>query len=78
MTTIIKYSNRKLYNKETAKYINHTELLSLPMGSFRVISHGSFNDITINTLIAALLAGGGALPHVQFKVMRYCLNTLSQ
>jgi polyhydroxyalkanoate synthesis regulator protein len=52
--TVIKYNNRKLYNRETTSYINLGDLVKLPMGSFRVIDHETDRDITTKTLFSFL------------------------
>ena len=76
MKTIIKYNNRKLYDRETSKYITITELLSLPLGSFRVILHGPLKfDVTTSTLLSSLTKES-VDSEVKIQVMEYCINEL--
>jgi len=49
---IIKYANRKLYDKETKQYVTLSKVKSLVNSgeSFRVIDNKTKQDITYNTL----------------------------
>lgn len=80
MRTIIKYSNRKLYDTETSKYITLKELLALPLGSFKVTDKKTGADITVETLFS-LLANSISLvdstKETKVKVMEYCIGQLS-
>lgn len=73
--TIIKYSNRKLYNKETAKYTSIVELLKLPLGSFKVERHGTGEDVTTDTLLTSLTSEN-VTPTTKVEVMKHCITTL--
>lgn len=53
MTTIYRYSNRKLYNTRTSKYINLPELPAL--GAYKVICHKTKRDITDETNFALMV-----------------------
>ena len=84
MTTIVKYANRKLYNKDTAAYVNVSELVKLPMGSFRVLSHYE-GEITNHGLgkrdvTTEILLGSLSNPEVdndtKIGVMEYCTKLL--
>jgi polyhydroxyalkanoate synthesis regulator protein len=44
MALIIKYSNRKLYNTKTHKYVTLSELSALK--SFKVIEYSTKSDVT--------------------------------
>lgn len=76
MKTIVKYGNRKLYDRETSKYITLSELLNLPLGTFRVVKHGTSEDITTNTLLSAVTT----VPmrnDFKVEVMQHCIGELS-
>jgi polyhydroxyalkanoate synthesis regulator protein len=48
MIQIIKYPNRKLYNKETSKYVslNEINVMLEKRQSFKVVEFKTFRDIT--------------------------------
>ena len=74
-----KYGNRKLYDTETSKYITVSELVKLPLGSFKVIDQvpGMGNrDITTEILLGAL-SNTEVTTTTKVEVMKYCLNTLA-
>lgn len=71
---IVKYSNRKLYNKETAKYTSIVELLRLPLGSFKVERHGTGEDVTTDTLLTSLTSEN-LTPAAKVEVMKHCIAT---
>lgn len=54
--TIKKYPNRKLYNTETCKYINVSELYYYVKNglTIKVVEHKTEKDITAETLLSAL------------------------
>jgi polyhydroxyalkanoate synthesis regulator protein len=74
-TVIVKYNNRKLYNRESSKYVTLGELLAMPMGSFQVIQKETGLDITIETLLSALTNPENK--EVKVKAMQHCLNVWS-
>lgn len=76
MKTIIKYQNRKLYDRENSCYITITELLKLPLGSFRVVTHSTFTDITTSTLLSALISPNLG-SKIKVQVMEHCIQELS-
>lgn len=75
MKIIVKYGNRKLYDKETSKYTTLAELLKLPLGSFRVVLHDQGEDVTTQTLLNALMATTDS--ETKIKVMQHCIVELS-
>ena len=78
MKTIIKYNNRKMYDKENSKYINLGELISMPLGTFKVIEKETGNDITLDTLFSYL--SNNTINYTnesKVKVMRHCIDLLS-
>jgi polyhydroxyalkanoate synthesis regulator protein len=72
--TIIKYNNRKLYNVLTHSYINLKDLVSLPLGSFRVITKETGKDITNDTLFSYLGNLTDSVLETKNKVMKYLLS----
>lgn len=54
--TIVRYANRKLYDKNSRKYVNLANLSEMIDNGvrFTVIDHRTQNDITRNTLINVL------------------------
>ena len=78
MKTIIKYGNRKMYDKETSKYVNLKEIASMPLGTFKVIEKDTGNDITIDTLLSYLSTETTEeTSESKVKVMRHCIELLS-
>ena len=55
MKIIIKYRNRKLYDKNESKYVTLTEIVRYPLGSFKVVEHLSGKNVTEHTLLSSLL-----------------------
>lgn len=76
MKTVIKYNNRKLYDKETSKYITLAELLRLPLRGLKVVQHGNGTDVTMSTLLSGI-AQGTVEDEVKIQVMQHCINELS-
>lgn len=76
MKIIVKYANRKLYDKETSRYTSLTEILTMPLGSFKVIEFGlTARDITTETLLSAL-GGGTGSDEAKIKVMEHVIGGL--
>jgi len=73
MNIIIKYENRKLYDKQNARYISTKKLIRLQLGSFKVIDHVTKNDVTIDVLRAALV---GEAPESEKKTVTKYLASL--
>lgn len=79
MKTIVKYGNRKLYDRETSKYTTLHEIVALPMGAFKVVKRGhgdTEHDITTETLLSAL-AEASVQNDVKVQVMQYCIDRLT-
>ncbi len=51
---VVKYGNRKLYNRNSAKYVNLTDLLALGVGKFIVLDNVTKQDITDKVVLSAL------------------------
>lgn len=51
---IVKYENRKLYNRETATYVTLPDLLALGVDNFYVFNHKTGVDITAEVVLASL------------------------
>lgn len=78
MKTVIKYSNRKLYDKESSKYINLKDLMDMQLGSFKVIEKDTGNDITLDTMLSYLASNTvDAANDSKVKVMKHCIDLLS-
>ncbi len=78
MKTIIKYDNRKMYDKESSKYVNLKDLVNLPLGSFKVLEKKTGNDITIETLFSYLATFDSMeVKETKVKVMEHCIKLLS-
>jgi polyhydroxyalkanoate synthesis regulator protein len=75
MRTIIKYDNRKLYDKESGKYTTVTELIKLPLDTFVVERHGTKQDVTTDTLLG-ILTNENIENEIKVKVMRHCIAEL--
>jgi len=75
MKTVIKYNNRKLYDKETAKYTSIVELVQLPLGSFKVEKHSTGEDITIETLLTAV-TNKDVENKTKLRVIKHCVVEL--
>lgn len=54
MITILKYGNRKLYNKEASAYTTVDAVMKLREGTFQVICHKTKLDITNKVILDAL------------------------
>lgn len=73
MTTIKRYSNRKLYNTDTCQYVTLEEIAGILKadGDVRVIDHRTGADLTTLTLLQVVLEQerqiGGLLPVVLLK-----------
>jgi len=52
----IRYQNRKLYDTKESKYVTLAEILSLPVGTFKVLDSKTKNDVTEHTLIQGVTA----------------------
>lgn len=76
MKTVVKYSNRKLYDKDTSKYVTLLDLLKMPLDGLKVVEHGSGTDITMPTLLSGI-AQEGVFDDIRVKVMQHCINELS-
>jgi len=77
MKTIIKYANRKLYDKEEHKYVSIKELVKLPLDTFRVIRYGlTAEDVTLDTLLSSLIADGIETDS-KIRVMQHCILKLN-
>jgi polyhydroxyalkanoate synthesis regulator protein len=73
MKTVIKYGNRKLYDKEQSRYISIRELLEkFPLGTFKVVKHGETAEITTEILLGALTIDG-IENDTKVKVMQHCI-----
>lgn len=80
MKTIIKYANRKLYDKETSRYTSLSEIMLLPLGSFRVLQHmpdNSIVDITTETLLSALSSVETIRNDLKLEIMKFCVERMS-
>jgi len=78
MKTIVKYNNRKLYDKQESKYINLKELVSMELGSFKVVEKETGNDITVNTMLSYLSNDSSENSNeYKVKVMKHCIELLS-
>jgi polyhydroxyalkanoate synthesis regulator protein len=75
MKTIVKYSNRKLYDKETAKYTTLREIVKLPIGTFKVERYGTGEDVTTDTLLTALTSEKVG-SEIKVQVMKHCITEL--
>jgi len=73
MTTIKRYSNRKLYNTDACQYVTLEEIAGIlkANGDVRVIDHRTGADLTTLTLLQVVLEQerqiGGLLPAVLLK-----------
>lgn len=76
MKTVVKYGNRKLYDKDTSKYVTLLDLLKMPLDGLRVIEHSTGTDITIPILLSGI-AQEGVFDDIRVKVMQHCTNKLS-
>lgn len=76
MKTVVKYRNRKLYDKDASKYVTLLDLLKMPLDGLRVIEYNTGTDITISTLLIGI-AQEGVFNDVRVKVMQHCTNELS-
>jgi len=78
MKVIVKYSNRKMYDKETSKYVNLEELVSMPLDSVKVIDKSTGNDVTVNALLSYLSNNTeNQSKESKIRVMRHCIGLLS-
>jgi len=75
MTTIIRYTNRKLYNKDTSKYLTVGELARLPLGTFKVERHGTGEDITTDILLSSLTTEK-VERKTKIQVMKHCIKEM--
>jgi len=78
--TIVKYANRKLYDKELSRYTSLSEIMKLPMGSFRVLQHMPDNrivDITTETLLAALSSVETVEAAKKVEILKFCVERLA-
>jgi polyhydroxyalkanoate synthesis regulator protein len=48
-----RYQNRKLYDVERSCYITVTEVLKLPVGSFKIFAHPTGEDVTLDVILQA-------------------------
>ena len=62
MITILKYGNRKLYNKEASAYTTVDAVMKLREGTFRVVCHKTKLDITDQVILDALCREASMLP----------------
>jgi polyhydroxyalkanoate synthesis regulator protein len=76
MKTVVRYGNRKLYDRETSKYVTLTELLQLPLGSFEVVTYGTNENITTETLLASL-TNGNVETETKVQVLQHCIAKLT-
>ena len=54
-TIIIKYKNRKLYNKKTKKYITLEDMLKLSLTeTVKIYEHKTYQDVTLKSMIVGL------------------------
>lgn len=80
MKTIVKYANRKLYDKELSRYTSLSEIMKLPLGSFRVVLHMPDNrivDITTESLLSAISAITPTGDDLKVEIMKFCVERLS-
>lgn len=80
MKTIVKYSNRKMYDKELRSYITFKQLLAMPLGSFVVVEKETKKDITLDTLLSFLANAPTTESFdnsLKIGVMKYCIEQLS-
>lgn len=75
MKTIIKYANRKLYDKEVGKYTSLNEIVKLPLGSFKVERHTDGEDVTTDTLLG-ILASENLGSEIKIQLMKHCIAEL--
>jgi polyhydroxyalkanoate synthesis regulator protein len=78
MITIIRYKNRKLYNRETSRYINQSELRSFEWGSYRVLSKETGADLTLQTVFQALANAPVTVFDVSPNVMYTLIEEIRQ
>jgi polyhydroxyalkanoate synthesis regulator protein len=77
MKVITRYSNRKMYDKETSKYVTLNDIVALPMGSFQIVEHKTKKDITTESLLSYLgTAGWTEDNQTKIRVMRHCIERL--
>jgi polyhydroxyalkanoate synthesis regulator protein len=78
MKTIVKYANRKLYDKETSRYTTVAELATQPLGTFRVVQYDKpfEEDITTEILFQALLLKN-ITQYIKIEIMKYCTEQLN-
>jgi len=48
-----RYQNRKLYDVEQSRYITVTDVLKLPVGSFKIFAHPTGEDVTLDVILQA-------------------------
>ena len=80
MKTIVKYANRKLYDKELSRYTSLSEIMKLPLGSFRVLLHMPDNrvvDITTETLLSSLSSITPVSNDLKVEIMKFCVERLA-
>lgn len=78
MKTVVKYGNRKLYDRDSSKYINLKNLMEMPLGSFKVIEKNTGNDITLDTLLSYLSSNiVDVTSESKVQVMKHCIELLS-
>jgi polyhydroxyalkanoate synthesis regulator protein len=77
MRTVVKYDNRKLYDRESSQYISLSELLKLPLDSFRVVTHGKEKDVTKDTLLNSLTSEE-VCDETKVKIMKRCIAEIEK
>jgi len=75
MKTIVRYSNRKMYDKDTKRYTTLGEIVKLPMGTFKVEEYGSGDDVTITTLLE-VATSRKVENETKIRVIKYCVTEL--
>jgi polyhydroxyalkanoate synthesis regulator protein len=73
---IVRYSNRKLYDKDNSRYVTLTELVKQPIGSFTVLDHVTKEDVTTEILLNSLSTE--APNEAKVRVMQHLTTVLSQ
>lgn len=76
MKIIIRYPNRKLYDKDRGGYTTISEIVLLPLGSFQVLEFRTNKDITMDTLLTSL-GQNNVANHDKKAVMAYCLTVMN-
>lgn len=74
MRNIVRYKNRKLYDRDQSRYVTTTELLKEPTGSFVITNNETKEDVTLEVLFNALSTEQPA--ETKVRVMKYLTGVL--